>query len=364
MHDAQGMRIRQRVGHGGHDLDRLRECEALRSEQVGQGHAGDKIAHQVRQAMLVADLVHRHNMRMPQLGGAPALADKALPVLGRHDRSRVGHLDGDQPIELGIPRFPHRAERPGADLLQQVEFADAAVQRRAAHRAIIVQSRAERFVDFELFLELSGELRKAAHVFGQLDAIAARLADHHFLIQQLQQALGVLFQRGILFEQRFHQHALTALPAGVLLTVQAAEQVLVGGGFAGRNRRYWVFHWFTGQKLCMADANIRSLSSTSRLGTLANRKSAWFKKRSFRVTPGAKLRSTKVMVTRCWSNFDHRLGLVHNSWRCCDLQWRADQGDGLARARTSALSLLFIGTPMPPFFLPPLPPFGGFLAAI
>src|SRR5260370_27187648 len=38
------------------------------------------------------------------------------------------------------------------------------------------------------------------------------------------------------------------------------------------------------------------------------------------------------MVTRCWSNFDHHLGLVHNSWRCCNLQWRADPGDGLARS--------------------------------
>jgi hypothetical protein len=38
------------------------------------------------------------------------------------------------------------------------------------------------------------------------------------------------------------------------------------------------------------------------------------------------------MVTRCWSNFDHHLGFVHNSWRCCNLQWRADQGDGLARS--------------------------------
>src|SRR5882757_9560871 len=41
---------------------------------------------------------------------------------------------------------------------------------------------------------------------------------------------------------------------------------------------------------------------------------------------------TQVMVTRCWSNFDHHLGLVHNSWRCCNLQWRADPGDGLARS--------------------------------
>src|SRR6266702_6235684 len=56
------------------------------------------------------------------------------------------------------------------------------------------------------------------------------------------------------------------------------------------------------------------------------------------------LRSTQVMVTTCWSSFDHRLGLVHNSWRCCNLQWRAGQGDGLVRARTLALSLLFIGT--------------------
>src|SRR5260221_9975105 len=51
----------------------------------------------------------------------------------------------------------------------------------------------------------------------------------------------------------------------------------------------------------------------------------------------SKLRSTQVMLTRCWSNLDHHLGLVHNSWRCCNLQWRADQGDGLVRARTLAL---------------------------
>jgi hypothetical protein len=58
---------------------------------------------------------------------------------------------------------------------------------------------------------------------------------------------------------------------------------------------------------------------------------SWFKKQPFRVTPGASW-STKVVVTMCWSIFDHHLGLVHNSWRCCNLQWRADQGDGLARS--------------------------------
>src|SRR5260370_17983103 len=58
----------------------------------------------------------------------------------------------------------------------------------------------------------------------------------------------------------------------------------------------------------------------------------------------SKRRSTQVMVTRCWSNLDHHLGFVHNSWHCCNLRWRAGPGGGLARARTPALSRLLIGT--------------------
>src|SRR5260370_41493321 len=74
---------------------------------------------------------------------------------------------------------------------------------------------------------------------------------------------------------------------------------------------------------------------------------ALFKKQPFRVTPGASW-STKVVVTRCWPIFDHHLGLVHKSWRRCNLQWRADHGDGLARSYPCFMAVLRKERPLAP----------------
>ena len=60
-------------------------------QQVGQGHALDELADQVGHAVVLADLVDRHDRRVPQLGHAAGLAEEAVAVLvGRPGCRRGG----------------------------------------------------------------------------------------------------------------------------------------------------------------------------------------------------------------------------------------------------------------------------------
>jgi hypothetical protein len=67
-------------------------------------------------------------------------------------------------------------------------------------------------------------------------------------------------------------------------------------------------------------------------------------------TPGARRCRTRVLVTRCWPNFDHHLGFFHNPFYRCNLQWRFDPGDGRARSYPCFVGVFRKET------LPPEPP--------
>ena len=61
-----------------------------------QRHALDEVADQVRDAVLLADLVHRHDRRVAQLGRGPRLAEEAIAAPGR----RAGCPRGEPLISL------------------------------------------------------------------------------------------------------------------------------------------------------------------------------------------------------------------------------------------------------------------------
>ncbi len=120
------MGILQGVGHGGDQLGRFAKAGAAGRQQVGQRHAADEVADQVRQAILLADLVDADDRRMPQLGDAASLAQESVQGGWSGQVAGSGHLDGDHAIQLRIAGLEEGAEGPAADGLDQVEPADAA----------------------------------------------------------------------------------------------------------------------------------------------------------------------------------------------------------------------------------------------
>ena len=78
MDDALLVGVVQRVGDLGDQLGRLARRRAAAGQQVGQGHALDEVADQVGHPVVLADLVDRHDRRVPQLGHAAGLAQEAV----------------------------------------------------------------------------------------------------------------------------------------------------------------------------------------------------------------------------------------------------------------------------------------------
>ena len=106
MDDAPLMGVGQPVG----DLDpvaqdRLRR-EAVGGDQLAQRLPLDQLHHDVRLAVLLADLMHRGNVRVTQSRGAAGLVEElaARVVVGVRQ-----HLDGDGPLELGVEGAVHRS---------------------------------------------------------------------------------------------------------------------------------------------------------------------------------------------------------------------------------------------------------------
>ena len=109
------------------------ECASQGGNQPGRGsriaHVGGPLLGQVpsvnelhaeeEHAVLVADLVDRHDVGVVQLAGQLGLAAKPCPLVGRRQRAGEDHLERDDPVQRDLPGLvdnPHPA--PG-DLLEQ-----------------------------------------------------------------------------------------------------------------------------------------------------------------------------------------------------------------------------------------------------
>ena len=79
-------------------------------------------------------LVHGDDPGMPELGDDPGLGVEPLDVLAALDQVGLGDLEGDRPVQLDVEGAPDGAERPLADLLQELELAQPPLERSSAGR--------------------------------------------------------------------------------------------------------------------------------------------------------------------------------------------------------------------------------------
>jgi hypothetical protein len=86
----------------------------------------DELADQEVQAIVLANLEDRDDAGVAQLAGAPRFTEEPIEVLSRGEGASAGHLEGDDPIEVGIARLEHGAEGPRTDDTEQLEPAKPA----------------------------------------------------------------------------------------------------------------------------------------------------------------------------------------------------------------------------------------------
>jgi len=83
---------------------------------LGEGAAGDVLHRVERQPIVPADLVHRHDVLVPQAGARLRFRQEADHLLGRRVPAGEGHLQRDRPVQLGLPGEVHDAHAAAADL--------------------------------------------------------------------------------------------------------------------------------------------------------------------------------------------------------------------------------------------------------
>ena len=86
-------------------------------------------------ALMLANFVDGHDVGVIELGGGLSLGLEPLHVSGRGQLSGQDHLEGNQPLQLDLPRLVHHAHAAACDLLQQLVFAEVThcFQGRRAH---------------------------------------------------------------------------------------------------------------------------------------------------------------------------------------------------------------------------------------
>jgi hypothetical protein len=101
--DALLVRVVERAHELDADLDdRLGRQQLLRVEHVFERAALDQFHRDVRMAALVADVEHRHDVRVRQHAGALGLAQEPDVVFRIAAQLRLQHLDRELPVDVGI----------------------------------------------------------------------------------------------------------------------------------------------------------------------------------------------------------------------------------------------------------------------
>ena len=94
-----------------------------RRAEVAEGDPRDEIVDQDRQVVDHHHFVQGDDPGMPELGDDPGLGVEPLDILAGLDQVGLGDLEGDRPVQLDVEGTPDGAERPLADLLQELELA-------------------------------------------------------------------------------------------------------------------------------------------------------------------------------------------------------------------------------------------------
>ena len=102
---------------------RFTSRQLLSGQPVGQRQSLDEIADDVQRVVLASNLVHRDDVRMPQLSSRASLSQEVLR-LGFTELVFAGNLDGHRTVEFGVESLPDAAERSLAQTVNQFEMTD------------------------------------------------------------------------------------------------------------------------------------------------------------------------------------------------------------------------------------------------
>ena len=112
-------------GEGDDEFDALANRQALLGflEPLGKARPLAVGGREVRQTVDLADLVHRHQVGMFQLGGKPGLAKKSLRGLIGDQLVQPGHFQRDLAAKFTILRQKDETKAPLTKRVQELKFA-------------------------------------------------------------------------------------------------------------------------------------------------------------------------------------------------------------------------------------------------
>ena len=118
------MGVRQRVGQRGGPAGRPSVGRPARLQLGGQVAALDQLGDQVQHAVDLPGVVDGDDVRVPQRGDGPGLAEEPLDVLGRRDHPGAGPLQRHGAAEGRVIRAMDHPEGPLPEDLAQLVPAD------------------------------------------------------------------------------------------------------------------------------------------------------------------------------------------------------------------------------------------------
>jgi hypothetical protein len=117
-------------------------------ENLGQAPAGDESHHEIGNTVALADVVDRHNVRVPELCRCLCFSREARPNSGVIRQLRRKHFDRHRSVEADVARPIDDRHAAAADLALELVLitnrGDDAVAERDAHTRC---SRCERLED-------------------------------------------------------------------------------------------------------------------------------------------------------------------------------------------------------------------------
>ena len=111
--------IMQSLGKLGRQSGRLPERRPANLERLGQRHAGNEVADNERNALEFIRIEDRHDGPVMKLRGTASFFHEARHVVVAGNGSEAQQLDRDVTLQLRVIRPVNRAERTGADSLDQ-----------------------------------------------------------------------------------------------------------------------------------------------------------------------------------------------------------------------------------------------------
>ena len=124
MQHALRVRELQRVTDGGDDVQRLLRRETARTHGLAQVHAIDVFHDQEAKAAALSEIMHGDDVRMTEPRQHAALTREALREARRGREGLRQHFEGDDAIQLRLPRLENRAHAAVTDEVEDFEIGE------------------------------------------------------------------------------------------------------------------------------------------------------------------------------------------------------------------------------------------------